>query len=132
MVLLKCRICGGDLKIIDKSSYATCEYCGSTMTLPNIDDERMVNLFNRANHYCLQNEFDKAMAVYENILEEDSSNAEAHWGMVLAKYGIEYVEDPKSNKRIPTCHRLHYEPIYTDFDYKEAIKNSVDNDARTL
>ncbi len=132
MVVLKCRMCGGDLKIIDKSSYATCEYCGSTMTLPNIDDERIVNLFNRANHYCLQNEFDKAMAVYENILEEDSSNAEAHWGMVLAKYGIEYVEDPKSNKRIPTCHRLHYEPIYTDFDYKEAIKNSVDNDARTL
>ena len=31
MVELKCKICGGNLKIIDKLSYATCEYCGSTI-----------------------------------------------------------------------------------------------------
>ena len=62
MVELKCRICGGNLQIIDKRSYATCESCGSTMTLPNMNDDKIVNLFNRGNHYCLQNEFDKAMA----------------------------------------------------------------------
>lgn len=132
MVELKCRICGGNLQIIDKRSYATCESCGSKMTLPNMNDDRIVNLFNRANHYCLQNEFDKAMATYENILAEDNSNAEAHWGLVLAKYGIEYVEEPNTHKRVPTCHRLQYESILTDLDYKEAIKNSRDDNARIL
>lgn len=132
MVELKCKMCGGNLKIIDKLTYATCESCGSTMTLPNINDDRILNLFNRANLYRLQNEFDKAMATYENILAEDNSNAEAHWGIVLAKYGIEYVEDPKTNKRVPTCHRVQYESILTDLDYKEAIKNSQDNSAKLL
>ena len=132
MVELKCKMCGGNLKIIDKISYATCEYCGSTMTLPNLNDDRIVNLFNRANHYRLQNEFDKAMATYENILAEDNSNAEAHWGVILAKYGIEYVEDPNTHNRVPTCHRVQYESILSDLDYKEAIKNAQDNKAKIL
>lgn len=132
MVELKCKMCGGNLKIIDKISYATCEYCGSTMTLPNLNDDRIVNLFNRANQYRLQNEFDKAMATYENILAEDNSNAEAHWGVILAKYGIEYVEDPNTHNRVPTCHRVQYESILSDLDYKEAIKNAQDNKAKTL
>lgn len=132
MVELKCKMCGGNLKIIDKISYATCEYCGSTMTLPNLNDDRIVNLFNRANHYRLQNEFDKAMATYENILSEDNSNAEAHWGVILAKYGIEYVEDPNTHNRVPTCHRVQYESILSDLDYKEAIKNAQDNKAKIL
>ncbi len=132
MVELKCKMCGGNLKIIDKNSYATCEYCGSTMTLPNLNDDRIVNLFNRANQYRLQNEFDKAMATYENILAEDNSNAEAHWGVILAKYGIEYVEDPNTHNRVPTCHRVQYESILSDLDYKEAIKNAQDNKAKTL
>ena len=132
MAVLKCKMCGGNLKIIDKISYATCEYCGSTMTLPNLNDDRIVNLFNRANQYRLQNEFDKAMATYENILAEDNSNAEAHWGVILAKYGIEYVEDPNTHNRVPTCHRVQYESILSDLDYKEAIKNAQDNKAKTL
>lgn len=37
MVELKCRICGGNLQITDKRSYATCESCGSTMTGVSID-----------------------------------------------------------------------------------------------
>ena len=132
MVELKCRICGGNLQIIDKRSYATCESCGSTMTLPNMNDDKIVNLFNRGNHYCLQNEFDKAMATYENIIAEDNTNAEAHWRLVLAKYGIEYVEEPNTHKRVPTCHRVRYESILADLDYKEALKYSQDNDARIL
>lgn len=132
MVELKCRICGGNLQIIDKRSYATCESCGSTMTLPNMNDDKIVNLFNRGNHYCLQNEFDKAMATYENILAEDNTNAEAHWRLVLAKYGIEYVEEPNTHKRVPTCHRVRYESILADLDYKEALKYSQDSDARIL
>ena len=122
MAILKCKMCGGNLEVIEGQNYATCDSCGSTMTLPKVNDERIVNLFNRATHYRQQNEFDKALATYESILEEDNENAEAHWGCVLSRYGIEYVEDTRTHDRIPTCHRVQNDSILADLDYKEAIK----------
>lgn len=132
MALWKCKMCGGDLEADANKSYGTCSFCGSTMTLPRGNEERIVNLFNRANHYRRQNEFDKALASYEGILEEDNNNAEAHWGVVLSRYGIEYVEDPKTHERIPTCNRVQNESILSDLDYKAAVSNAEDNYAREL
>lgn len=132
MAVLKCKMCGGNLEAIEGQNYATCDSCGSTMTLPKVNDERIVNLFNRATHYRQQNEFDKALATYENILEEDNENAEAHWGCVLSRYGIEYVEDTRTHERIPTCHRVQNNSILADLDYKEAIKYAPDNHSAEL
>lgn len=125
-------MCGGDIQVGVDKTYGTCDSCGSTMTLPNINEERLINLFNRANHYRQQNEFDKALATYESILSEDGKNAEAHWGVVLSKYGIEYVEDPKTHERVPTCHRAQTESILSDFDYKAALENSSDGYTQSL
>jgi tetratricopeptide (TPR) repeat protein len=124
-------MCGGDLQATD-NTYGTCTFCGSTMTLPKANDERVVNLFNRANHQRQQCDFDKAFVNYENILNEDSTNAEAHWGMVLCRYGIGYVEDPRTRERIPTCYRIQYEPILSDGDYLAALENAMDNYTREL
>ncbi len=132
MAVFKCKMCGGNLEVADGQNIGTCDSCGSTMTLPKANDERVVNLFNRATHYRQQNEFDKAIATYESILEEDSENAEAYLGLVLSKYGIEYVEDPKTHKRIPTCHRLQHTSITADLDYKSAIKYALDYDTERL
>ena len=119
-------MCGGNIDVLDGKNIGTCDSCGSTMTLPNVSDERIMNLFDRANDYRLQNEFDKALATYESILAEDNNNAEAHWGCVLSKFGIEYVEDNKSHKRIPTCHRVQNESILADLDYKKALEQAKD------
>ncbi len=132
MAVFKCKMCGGNLEAVEGQNIGTCDSCGSTMTLPKANDERVLNLFNRATHYRQQNEFDKAIATYESILEEDNENAEAYWGLVLSKYGIEYVEDPKTHKRIPTCHRLQHESILSDLDYKSALKYALDYDAEKL
>lgn len=93
----------------------------------NGNDSRILNLFNRANDYRLQNEFGKALATFESILDEDNTNAEAHWGCVLSKYGIEYVEDPKTHNRIPTCHRVQSSSILVDLDYKKALEYADDS-----
>ena len=132
MTILKCKMCGGDLQINENQNYATCEYCGSTMTLPKASDERKVNLFNRANHFRRMNDFDKTLTIYENILNDDDTDAEAHWGVVLCRYGIEYVEDPLSHERIPTCHRAQYDSILNDVDYLAALENSPDGYSRSL
>ena len=102
----------------------TCEYCGTKQTLPKLDSDKRANLYDRANHFRRNNDFDKAMAIYESILNEDASDAEAYWSIVLCRYGIEYVEDPSSHKRIPTVNRAQFTSVLADEDYKSALKYS--------
>lgn len=132
MALLKCKMCGGDIEATSSQTYGTCDHCGSTMTLPKASDEQKTNLYNRANHFRRQNDFDKAVTAYENILNIDSSSAEAHWGLVISKYGIEYVEDPQSHERIPTCHRVQSDSILSDADYLAAIEYAEDLHTKKL
>lgn len=78
MALFKCKMCGGTLETDDKS-VATCEYCGTQQTLPRADDDQRAAAFNRGNHFRRIGEFDKALAVYERIVRDDDTDAEAHW-----------------------------------------------------
>ena len=132
MAVLKCKMCGGNIEITENQNIGVCDSCGSTMTIPNVNDERIMNLFDRANHFRLQNEFDKALAAYESILSEDNKNAEAHWGCVLSRYGIEYVKDPSTHKRVPTCHRVQNESVLSDLDYKQAVEYAEDNPVKAI
>ena len=131
MAVLKCKMCGGDLNVVADTTVVECEYCGTKQTVSKTRDEIVNNLFNRANNLRLKCEFDKAEQVYEKILDIDNTDSEAHWGLVLCKYGIEYVEDPKTYSRVPTCHRTLFESVISDNDYLLAIKNA-DQEQKTL
>lgn len=122
MAVFKCKMCGGALEINDNQTVATCEYCGTTQTLPKLDDDKRANMYDRANHFRRNNEYDKAMGIYEQILNEDNTDAEAYWSLVLCKYGIEYVEDPTTHKRIPTVNRTQYTSVFDDDNYKSALQ----------
>ena len=132
MTIIKCKMCGGDIQRSEDQHYGTCDSCGSTMTFPKVSDEQRANLFNRANHFRRQGEFDKAIAAYESILNGDDADAEAHWGVVLSRYGIEYVEDPASGERVPTCHRVQMDSILIDTDYLAALEHAPDGYSRSL
>ena len=131
-LIIKCKMCGGDIDFIPGATYGTCEYCGSTSTIPQAEDENKLNRYNRANHFRRQCEFDKAVAAYEKILEQDENDAEAHWGAVISRFGIEYVEDPATHQRIPTCHRVQVASILTDEDYLAAVENAPDEESRRI
>ena len=122
MSIFKCKMCGGSLEIAAGTTVIECEYCGTKQTLPKLDDDRRANMYDRANHFRRNNEFDKAMGIYEQILNEDNTDAEAYWSLVLCRYGIEYVEDPVSHKRLPTINRAQYTSIYDDDNYKSALQ----------
>lgn len=122
MAIFKCKMCGGDLDISEGMSVAECQYCGTKQTLPKLDDDKKTTLYDRASHFRRNNEFDKAMGIYEQILNEDNTDAEAYWSLVLCRYGIEYVEDPTSRKRIPTVNRAQFTSIFDDENYKSALK----------
>lgn len=124
-------MCGGALEKTSGTTVTTCEYCGTKQTIPKLRDEFVANLFNRANNLRLKCEFEKAEQIYEKILDIDNADCEAHWGIVLCKYGIEYVEDTETLSRIPTCHRTLYEAVLTDVDYLAAIDNA-DSEQKAL
>lgn len=122
MAVFKCKMCGGALNVEGNLTTATCEYCGSQQTLPRLNDDKLERLYDRANHFRRNNEFDKAMGIYEQILDENNEDAESYWSLVLCRYGIEYVEDPTSHKRIPTVNRVQYTSIFDDDNYKSALQ----------
>ncbi len=124
MAILKCKMCGGDLEVLDGVTVCECEYCGTKQTVPTTQDEVITNLYNRANNLRIRSEFDKAQETYEKIVSKNPDEAEAYWGIVLCKYGIEYVEDPDTFKRVPTCHRTQLESVMTDVDYLSAIEHA--------
>ena len=124
MAILKCKMCGGDIELSADKTFGICEYCGSSMTFPKIDDDQRAAAFNRGNHFRRIGEFDKALAVYERIVREDNSDAEAHWCCALCRFGIEYVEDPSTLEYLPTCHRASFDSFLEDVDYLAALEYS--------
>lgn len=124
MSIIKCKMCGGDLSWLEGSSIAECDYCGTVQTVPKVDDEKKLSLFARANRLRSACEFDKAAGIYESILSDFPEEAEAYWGLVLCKYGIEYVDDPGTGKKVPTCHRSSFDSIMDDSDFEQAMENA--------
>ena len=124
MAIIKCKMCGGDLTLVEGQSVAECEYCGSRQTVPAADNEKKLTLFARANRLRVACEFDKAAGIYESIVADFPEEAEAYWGLVLCKYGIEYVDDPATGKKIPTCHRSSFDSILEDPDLEQALENA--------
>ena len=124
MAVIKCKMCGGDLDISEGLSVCECEYCGTKQTVPAADNEKKLTLFARANRLRLANEFDKAAGVYESIVADFPEEAEAYWGMVLCRYGIEYVDDPATGKKVPTCHRVSFDSVLEDTDFDQACENA--------
>ena len=124
MAVIKCKMCGGDLPVVEGQSVVECEWCGSKQTIPNQDNEKKLTLFARANRLRAFCEFDKAAGIYESIVADCPQEAEAYWGLVLCKYGIEYVDDPGTGKKIPTCHRSSFESVLEDSDFEQAMENA--------
>lgn len=121
-MIYQCRLCGGNIATDGKMTVGTCDSCGIMQTVPRLDDERRAQLYERANHFIRQAEYDKATSMFEQILAEDNTDAEAYWSIVLCKYGVEYVDDPRFGKKVPTCNRAQTASVLTDENYLSALK----------
>ena len=122
MAIFKCKMCGEPLDLFKASNgICRCDLCNTTQTISRLSSERIEGLFGRAAHLRRINDFDGAKTEYEQILTEDPEDCEAYWGVVLCRYGIEYVKDPKTGNRIPTMHRTQITSILDDEDYHLAL-----------
>ena len=124
MAIIKCKMCGGDLILTEGQTVAECEYCGSRQTVPTADSEKKLVQFERAERLRKNCEFDKAAGIYESIVSEFRTESEAYWGLFLCKYGIEYVDDPATGKKVPTCHRSSFDSVMEDSNLEQALENA--------
>lgn len=124
MAVFKCKMCGGTINFEEGASVGVCDSCGTKQTLPKLNDDRVLRLHDRANHFRRNKDFDKAAAIYEEILNEDNTDAEVYWSLVLCKYGIDYVESPDTHKQVPTVNRAQFTSIFDDANYKAAIEHA--------
>ena len=123
-MILKCKMCGGDIEVSPNRTFGPCEHCGSTMTFPRVSGEQQLGRFNRGNQLRLEGAFDEAQAVYAQILQEDETNAEAHWCRALCRFGIQYEEDPATFQYDPVCRRSGLGSFLQDADYLAALQCS--------
>lgn len=124
MSIIKCKMCGGELDFKPNCTIATCQYCGTQQTVPTDDNEKKLIQFERADRLRRNCEFDKASGIYESIVADFRHEAEAYWGLILCKYGIEYVDDPATGEKIPTCHRCSFESVMDDPNFELTIENA--------
>lgn len=121
---LNCEICGGALKYSADGLSAVCPYCGNSYTFSAEKSEALALALNRANAMRIGCDFDGAIREYSLIAKRYPEDAEAHWGLALSRYGIEYVADPRGGRRAPACRRTVMGSILQDADFLAAVKYS--------
>lgn len=130
MGALKCKMCGSNLEIEDSITVCKCEKCGTSQTVPDIDDDKELKLFERAGRLRFNCDFDKAAGIYNTITDSYPEEAEGYWGLILCKYGIEYA-DNASGIKVPVCHRISYDSVMDDEDFELVMENS-DSESRAI
>ena len=118
-VIYECKCCGGEL-VEQSSGIGKCKSCRKIQSMPVATN---IEHINRANRLRMRSNFDEAKDIYTRIIMENPEEAEAYWGIVLCRYGIEYVSD-YDGTAIPTCHRTIENSILEDPDYISAIEKA--------
>lgn len=124
MAILKCKACGAPLNLEEGQKIVECSHCDLQQTIPQMDDEFKLQMFNQANDLRRQFDFDSAKSFLQAVASRYPEEAEAYWGICLCKYGIMYVEDQQTGAQIPTFYRMIPQSILSDEDYIKACKHA--------
>ena len=112
METLRCKICGGPLRVDSVQSVAICDCCGAKQPMPLTYDPYGASkdadfktssvspsganpaaLFRRASMALEDGDFSRADMFYEQILNQDPENAEAYVGKLLAELRLKQVSE---------------------------------------
>lgn len=121
MTVFQCRCCGAALEVTGEKTSCECSHCGVTQTVPILDFDEKAILWERADNLRRGGEYDRAMAVYDRLTELCPDDPDIYWSKTLCRYGVEYIEENGSHKRIPTLNRIQYESVIDDENYRKAV-----------
>ncbi len=128
MIDYHCQSCGAPLPITEGARICECVYCGSRWSVSEFADPETLTLLKNAAELRQHYEFDRAISVYEKVAAKAPEELKAYWGIVLCKYGIVYVEDPRTGKKIPTCHRTSFNSVSNDLDYQKIVERASEEE----
>ncbi len=122
---LHCETCGGSLRYAADGKSAVCPYCGNEYHFKENCGDALVLSLNRANALRRNNDFEGAALEYRLVTASDPQCAEAWWGLALSRYGVEYIEDPRTHRHVPICRRTVRQSILQDESYLNALRTAA-------
>ena len=131
-ITISCASCGGALDITEGKGVVKCAYCDMSSVLPRFVTKEKQEAYNSAVRYRRAREFDKATNIFERLLADFSDDAELHWSLLMCKYGVVFVDDPRTGTTHPTLLRMQNKPFIEDEEYKLALQNARDDEERNI
>ena len=116
----KCRMCGKEIEAGKK--VVECPECKTLQAFPFPKSEQLEELYAKAVDHYQNSKFEQAASLFDHIASKDPSDTAIHWHLVLCKYGIQYVYEPKRNRYEPTLFSPSFLPIANDEHYKLALQ----------
>ena len=118
---MHCRRCGMKFAFPASEAVFACPACDALHDRPLGQQETFAGL-DRANDKRADGDYAEALQAYQDVLQRVPKSHEALWGLVLCKYGVRYVDDPASRRRMPTLHFLQRKSILSDEDFRRACQ----------
>jgi len=119
MLTTSCRCCARPILFAEDVLLQECSACATLNTRPKSQGAAL-DVLRRANQQRTACDFVNAERSYQHVLLEHPDEHEALWGLALCRYGVEYVSDPRTGKRMPTLHFLRRRPMQEDADVQRA------------
>ncbi|MBQ7849140.1 MAG: leucine-rich repeat protein [Clostridia bacterium] len=126
-IVIPCTRCKAPLEFRLEEAVKTCEFCEARIARPCLQAEGLVN-YERAINLLHNGEFAEAAESFQTVLSLGGCNEpEAYYGRVLCHYGVQYVTDPVSGKRIPRVRIHRGKPMTELSDFQKACELAADD-----
>lgn len=121
--LFKCKNCGSALDIrLAKDYVVECQYCHTPWSVPRKETTPEALKYLHDGDVGLDTcKFDDAYSLFQKAAELNSNEPEAFFGMALATFKIQYLQDSYNNKLQPICHEVTKKKFLKDKNYLKAL-----------
>lgn len=137
MAIYKCKKCGSTIEYEQGATFVVCGSCGTKQMLPHPDDDRQTSLYGYANvepllkrafMFLEDEEWEKADAYCEKVLDNDPENAQAYLGKLMAEQHVQR-QDELTNCRSPFDESKNYQKIirFGDEKLKTELRGYIDS-----
>ena len=121
MAAFICKVCGAALQLSAGDKICRCGACGVAQTVPLIDDEEKIELCASAERYRREYRYDKAIALYEELIRAYPTDADLYWSMLLCRYGVELTAGAEEQPTV-SMNRTQARSLLADQDYRMALR----------
>ncbi len=124
-LMCECSRCTANIEFREQDQVVRCKYCQYPNQRPQATGG-MLDKLKRGNRLLQQCQFEEAEDCYEDVLKQYPDEAEALWGRLMCKYGVEVAKEEKYGtvRRYLLCHRARRSSIRNEGDFHDACKHA--------